>query len=74
VVASATIGAKESGGWGVRTNDRLTSAGSMSAQYRSILVKTCPGHEADVLDIRLVSRHSGIIDHGAIYSLLSECL
>jgi hypothetical protein len=72
VVASVAIGMKDSGGGGVHADERLTGAGSASAQDRLVQVKACHGRRADVLDIALVSRCAGIVDHDVVYGLLSE--
>jgi hypothetical protein len=74
VVASIAVGTKDSGGGGVHADERLTGAGSASAQDHLVQVEACHGRRADVLDIALVSRHAGIVDHDVVYGLLSECL
>jgi hypothetical protein len=73
VVASVVAGVKDSRGGGVHTDDRLIGARFASTQDPPVQVKARHGCGADVLNITLVSRHTGIIERDAVYDLLSEC-
>jgi hypothetical protein len=74
VVASATPGTKDSARGVVHTYEQLTHAGSASAQNPPIQVEASPARGANALDIMLLSRRVGTLNHDNVCGLLSECL
>jgi hypothetical protein len=74
MVASVAAGTKDSVSGGVYADEQLTGAGSASTQDPPVQFETCPSRGANVMDIVLVLRRTGTIDHDAFCGLPSECL